>query len=119
MRIIKRMLVAGLLTTAVIGLSGVLAPTTALAVPIGCNSVQENGSGWDGANGEVNDIGTPKQGTGLGSIEQPNPPGNPEGCFGTDGPKLEQSPDDGPSPDPVQPTGVKSPRATGVATMSR
>lgn len=84
---------------------------TALAGKIGCNSVQENGSSWEAVNGEMDEMGGPKNGAGLGSIEQPIPPGNPEGCFGTNGPLLEPV-NPTPTPIPVRTTGVRAVPAT-------
>ena len=78
---------------------------TALAGRIGCNGVQENGSSWEAVNGELDEMGGPKNGAGLGSIEQPIPPGNPEGCFGTNGPMLEPV-NPTPTPIPVRTTGA-------------
>lgn len=84
---------------------------TALAGKIGCNSVQENGSSWEAVNGEMDEMGGPKNGAGLGSIEQPIPPGNPEGCFGQNGPLLEPV-NPTPTPIPVRTTGVRAVPAT-------
>lgn len=105
----KRLALAGLLAFGVgVSLVGSAPAGTALAGEIGCNSVQENGSGWDGINGDIPDIGGPKQGVGLGSIEQPMPPGNPDGCFGTNGPLLAPvDPTPPPTPKPTTNTGAQ------------
>lgn len=93
------------------------AASPALAAKIGCNSVQENGSSWEAVNGELDEMGGPKNGAGLGSIEQPIPPGNPEGCFGTNGPLLEAV-DPTPTPLPVRNVGTQAAPATN-ATKAR
>ena len=84
---------------------------TAYAAKIGCNSVQENGSSWEAVNGEMDEMGGPKNGAGLGSIEEPMPPGNPEGCFGSNGPLLEVV-DPASTPIPVRSVGAGAMPAT-------
>lgn len=92
---------------------------TALAGKIGCNGVQENGSSWEAVNGELDEMGGPKNGAGLGSIEQPMPPGNPEGCFGTNGPLLDPGdPTPPPTPKPLTTTGAQVGQGT-TATRVR
>lgn len=107
-RAVLAVLVAFSTTAAIVSGQGA---GTALAVEIGCNSVQENGSSWEAVNGEMDEMGGPKNGAGLGSIEQPIPPGNPEGCFGTNGPLL-QPVDPTPTPVPVRGMGTRAVPAT-------
>ena len=111
---VKRLALTGLLALGLgISLMGSAPVSTALAAKIGCNPVQENGSSWEAVNGELDEMGGPKNGAGLGSIEQPIPPGNPEGCFGENGPLLEQ-PDLPPTTNPVRTTGAQMAPVTQV-----
>ena len=103
---VKRLALVGLLAFGMgVSLVATAPAGTALAGRIGCNDVQENGSSWEAVNGELDEMGGPKNGAGLGSIEQPIPPGNPEGCFGTNGPMLEPV-NPTPTPIPVRTTGA-------------
>lgn len=106
---VKRLTLAGLLALGMgVSLLSSAPASTALAGKIGCNGVQENGSSWEAVNGELDEMGGPKNGAGLGSIEQPIPPGNPEGCFGTNGPMLDAGdPPPPPTPKPVTKTGAQ------------
>ena len=115
---LKRVALAGLLALGLgVSLMSSAPVSTALAGKIGCNDVQENGSSWEAVNGELDEMGGPKNGAGLGSIEQPIPPGNPEGCFGTNGPLLEVV-DPTPTPLPVRNVGTQAAPATN-ATKAR